>query len=99
MPFDSYPYVINQRVEGNIRGKPTEPGAFSYVRLNKCIPANHPLRLIRKVTDAALASLSRDFEAIYANEGRPSIPPGRLLRALLVQALYSVRSECQLCSK
>jgi transposase len=69
---------------------------FSYVRPDSRIPANHPLRLIRRITDAALASLSRDFDAMYANEGRPSIPPERLLRALLIQAFYSVRSERQL---
>jgi transposase len=69
---------------------------FSYVRPDSRIPANHPLRLIRRVTDAALASLSSDFAAMYASEGRPSIAPERLLRALLIQAFYSVRSERQL---
>jgi transposase len=69
---------------------------FSYVRPDSRIPANHPLRLIRRVTDAALASLSSDFAALYASEGRPSIAPERLLRALLIQAFYSVRSERQL---
>jgi transposase len=66
---------------------------FSYVRPDSRIPLNHPLRLIRQVTDAALASLSDQFDALYASEGRPSIPPERLLRALLIQAFYSVRSE------
>jgi transposase len=69
---------------------------FSYVRPDSRIPANHPLRLIRKITDAALASLSDKFDAAYATEGRPSIAPERLLRASLIQALYSVRSERQL---
>jgi transposase len=69
---------------------------FSYVRPDSRIPANHPLRLIRRVTDAALAGLSGEFDAMYASEGRPSIAPERLLRALLVQAFYSVRSERQL---
>jgi len=69
---------------------------FSYVRPDSRIPASHPLRLIRDVTDAALASLSSDFGAMYAIEGRPSIAPERLLRALLIQAFYSVRSERQL---
>jgi len=69
---------------------------FSYVRPDSRIPASHPLRLIRRVTDAALASLSSDFDAMYASEGRPSIAPERLLRALLIQAFYTVRSERQL---
>jgi transposase len=66
---------------------------FSYVRPDRRIPANHPLRLIRQVTDEALKSLSDQFDAVYAADGRPSIPPERLLRALLIQAFYSVRSE------
>jgi transposase len=69
---------------------------FSYVRPDSRIPPNHPLRTIRQVTDAALASLHEQFDAAYATEGRPSIPPERLLRALLIQAFYSVRSERQL---
>ena len=66
---------------------------FSYVRPDSRIPANHPLRLIRQVTDAALRSLSDAFDAAYSDQGRPSIPPERLIRALLIQALYSIRSE------
>jgi transposase len=66
---------------------------FSYVSLESRIPANHPLRPIRKMTNAALQSLSSELEALYAPEGRPSIPPERLLRALLIQVLYSIRSE------
>lgn len=69
---------------------------FSYVRPDSRIPANHPIRLIRTVTDEALAALSDRFDEAYATEGRPSIAPERLLRALLLQALYSVRSERQL---
>jgi transposase len=69
---------------------------FSYVHPESRIPADHPLRPIRRVTDAALISLSGQFDAMYAAEGRPSIPPERLLRALLVQAFYSVCSERQL---
>jgi transposase len=69
---------------------------FSYVRPDSRIPANHPLRLIRKITDTALNALSDQFDAVYATDGRPSIAPERLLRALLIQALYSVRSERQL---
>ncbi len=60
------------------------------------MPAGHPLRSILTVADAALAALSGDFQQLYAVNGRPSIPPEKLLRALLLQAFYSVRSERQL---
>ena len=69
---------------------------FSYVPVERRIPADHPLRVIRTLTDATLAGLSRDFDKLYARDGRPSIPPERLLRALLLQAFYTVRSERQL---
>jgi transposase len=69
---------------------------FSYMRLEDRIPADHPLRTIREFVDAALAGLSRNFDKLYSREGRPSIPPERLLRALLLQAFYTVRSERQL---
>jgi transposase len=69
---------------------------FSYVRLESRIPADHPLRAIRTLIDEALKGLSRDFNKLYARDGRPSIPPERLLRALLLQAFYTVRSERQL---
>ena len=68
-------------------------GFFSYVRLETRIPADHPLRAIRELVDQALSELSRAFDRLYAREGRPSIPPERLLRALLLQAFYTVRSE------
>ena len=71
-------------------------GFFSYVRLETRIPSDHPLRAIRELVDAALAELSRTFDKLYARDGRPSIPPERLLRALLLQAFYTVRSERQL---
>lgn len=69
---------------------------FSYVRLDSRIPPEHPLRVIRRITDRALGALSERFEAMYAQVGRPSVPPEKLLRALLVQAFYTVRSERQL---
>ncbi|MFL5802707.1 MAG: IS5 family transposase [Roseiflexaceae bacterium] len=69
---------------------------FSYVRLDTRIPADHPLRPIRELVDAALRELSRDFSKLYSREGRPSIAPERLLRALLLQAFFTVRSERQL---
>src|ERR1700693_4818795 len=71
-------------------------GFFSYVRLEARIPADHPLRAIRALADEALSGLSRDFDRLYARDGRPSIPPERLLRALLLQAFYTIRSERQL---
>jgi transposase len=71
-------------------------GFFSYVRLEERIAADHPLRAIRELVDTALKGLSRDFGKLYARHGRPSIPPERLLRALLLQAFYTVRSERQL---
>lgn len=71
-------------------------GIFSYVRLEQRIPVDHPLRAIRELVDAALRELSRDFSKLYAREGRPSVPPEQLRRALLLQAFYTVRSERQL---
>src|ERR1700759_4982889 len=71
-------------------------GLFSYVRPETRIPKNHPLRLIRGVADDALSALNDQFAALYSENGRPSIPPEQLLRALLLQAFYSIRSERQL---
>src|SRR5438445_1617730 len=69
---------------------------FSYVSCEARVPKDHPLRAIRRIVDEALAALSPEFEKLYARFGRPSIPPERLLRALLLQAFYSVRLEVQL---
>ena len=69
---------------------------FSYVALERRIPTDHPLRAIRRLTDAALERISGNLDKLYAATGRPSIPPERLLRALLLMVLYSVRSERQL---
>jgi transposase len=71
-------------------------GIFSYVRLEQRIPSDHPLRAIRDLVAASLRELSGDFGKLYAREGRPGIPPERLLRALLLQAFFTVRSERQL---
>jgi transposase len=71
-------------------------GLFSYIDLEKRISADHPLRVIREIANAALKALSSDFDALYSPIGRESIPPERLLRALLLQAFYSIRSERQL---
>jgi len=69
---------------------------FSYLSCEARVPLDHPLRLIRAVVDEALEVLSPGFDGIYAQAGRPSIAPEKLLRALLLQAFYSVRSERQL---
>lgn len=66
---------------------------FSYVRLEERIPQDHPLRALRKIVDIALKSLHHDFDEIYNAKGRPSIPPERLLRAQLLQFIYTIRSE------
>src|SRR5688572_2698188 len=80
-----------------MRGADEQPGSmFSYVSLEDRVPQDHPLRAIRRITDRALERLSRRFGAMYVHFGRPSIPPERLLRALLLQALYTIRSERQL---
>lgn len=71
-------------------------GLFSYVSCEARVPATHPLRLIRGLVDEALELMSPDFEGLYSKIGRPSIPPEKLLRALLLQAFYSIRSERQL---
>jgi transposase len=69
---------------------------FSYLSCEARVPLDHPLRPIQKIVDEALGALTGEFEKLYAKLGRPSIPPEKLLRALLLQAFYSVRSERQL---
>lgn len=69
---------------------------FSYVSTEERIPAQHPLRKLRVVVNAILASMSEQFAPLYSEVGRPSIPPEQLFRALLLQILYTVRSERQL---
>jgi len=77
-----------------MRGKDTQQSAmFSYVSPERRVPADHPLRPIRKMVDVALNGLSRSFGRMYPDWGRPSIAPEKLLRALLLQLLYSIRSE------
>ncbi len=80
-----------------MRGADEQPGSmFSYVSLEERVPPDHPLRGIRRITDRALEQLSPRFGTLYVKFGRPSIPPEKLLRALLLQALYTIRSERQL---
>src|SRR5258707_13851888 len=69
---------------------------FSYLSCEARVPLDHPLRPIQKIVDEALGALTGEFDKLYAKFGRPSIPPEKLLRALLLQAFYSVRSERQL---
>jgi transposase len=83
--------------ERAMRGEDVRTDAlFSYVSCEARVPRDHPLRPIRAIVDEALAQLSPELERLYARIGRPSIPPEKLLRALLLQAFYSVRSERQL---
>ncbi|MGH6993890.1 MAG: IS5 family transposase [Caulobacteraceae bacterium] len=81
-----------------MRGPDLRSGSlFSYVDLEGRVRPDHPLRVIREIANAALSDLSGDFEALYPPRlGRPSIPPERLLRAMLLQAFYGIRSERQL---
>lgn len=77
-----------------MRGNDQQTGhLFSYLSPEHRIPDDHPLRSIRHMTDVALRALSARFDAMYSSTGRPSIPPEQLLRALVLQALYSIRSE------
>ena len=71
-------------------------GMFSYIHPEKRIPTNHPLRKIRELVRGVLKELNHTFRRLYSHEGRPSIPPEQLLSALILQVLYSVRSERQL---
>jgi transposase len=71
-------------------------GLFSYVSPESRVPAEHPLRKIRRLVRDVLTELSRSFAGLYAKDGRPSVPPEQLLSALLIQALYGIRSERQL---
>src|SRR6478735_7403812 len=77
-----------------MRGDDRQPRAmFSYVSAEERVPHDHPLRAIRTFVDEILRDMSREFDALYARDGRPSIPPERLLRAQLLQLFYSIRSE------
>ena len=89
-------YDAPDLLEGSVpmRGDdPRHDSMFSYVTPEARVRADHPLRPIRRMTDAALQRLSPRFDRLYSTTGRPSIPPEQLLRALLLQMLYSIRSE------
>jgi transposase len=80
-----------------MRGADKRPGdLFSYVDLEARVRGDHPLRAIRSIVNEALSALERELTGLYARIGRPSIPPEKLLRAMLLQAFYSIRSERQL---
>ena len=80
-----------------MRGTDEHSGSlFGYVDLEARFPADHPSWLIRALVDETLLVLSPDFERLYSKTGRPSIAPEKLLRALLLQAFYTIRSERQL---
>src|SRR5687768_2239974 len=66
------------------------------IDLETRVRADHPLRAVKRMADEGLAKMSRRFDDAYADEGRPGVPPERLIKAMLLQSLYSVRSEAQL---
>jgi transposase len=88
-------YDARDLLEGSaMRGADEQPDhLFTYISLEQRIPADHPLRPVRQMTNAALRAISGDLDAVYSDIGRPSIPPEQLLRALLLQVLYTIRSE------
>ena len=87
------PFWLDVRGTG-MRGSDARSGSlFSYVDLESRVPAKHPLRVIKAIVDDVLVSLDAAFEALYEGTGRQSVAPERLLRASLLQAVYSVRSE------
>src|SRR6202171_449826 len=90
----NYNLVQRQRRRNRMRGdNELQGGMYSYISPEQRVPADHPLRPIRKMTDEIFKQLSPQFDKLYSRVGRPSIAPERLLRALLLQVLYSVRSE------
>ena len=73
-----------------------QPSMFSYIDLESRIPPSHPLRVVRRIVDQALEAMDAQLDGMYSPEGRPSIPPEQLIRALLLQILFTIRSERQL---
>jgi hypothetical protein len=83
-----------------MRGDATEQlTMLTAVTPDTLVPADHPIRAIRVIVDRALQTLSPTFDAMYDRIGRPSIPPEHLLKAMLLQSFYSIRSERQLCER
>lgn len=86
--------------QSTMRGKPqAQPEFLTTINLNQRVPAEHPLRGIKQRVDKVLVKLSPLFDALYADEGRPSIPPEQLLKSRILMALYSVRSERLFCEQ
>src|SRR5712691_6625982 len=80
-----------------MRADDAEPETlFSYITPSQRVPQDHPLRRVREIVDKALEAMSGRFQKLYSRTGRPSIPPEKLIRALLLQVLYTIRSERQL---
>lgn len=87
-------------IEWGMRGKiPAQPSLLALVSLESLVPERHPLRQLKPLAEEALGRLSPTFDAMYAEDGRPSVPPERLLKATLLMALFSVRSERALCEQ
>lgn len=83
-----------------MRGEPErQPAMFTTLSIEDLIPAGHPIRKIRAFVDEVLASLDPEFETMYSNVGRPSVPPEQLLKATILMALYSIRSERAFCER
>ncbi|MCX5691543.1 MAG: IS5 family transposase [Planctomycetota bacterium] len=83
-----------------MRGRVThQPNLFVNIHLESMVPQNHPLRPIKRMADEALASMSKTFTACYSKTGRPSVPPERLVKAVMLMTLYTIRSERQLCER
>ena len=83
-----------------MRGETTKQSAMLLgVTTDELVPKGHPIRRIRSIVEGALSELSPQFETMYAKQGRPSIPPEHLLKATLLMALYSIRSERQFCER
>lgn len=83
-----------------MRGRPNrQPNLFVTINLEELVPAEHPLRPIKRMADEALKAMSRTFAAAYEHNGRPSVPPERLLKAMILMSLYTVRSERALCDR
>lgn len=83
-----------------MRGQlPSQPSFVSLINVETMIAADHPIRAIKRMCDEVLREMSAHFDEIYAKDGAPSIPPETLLKAKVLQALYTVRSDRQLCAR
>lgn len=92
--------LMERKGQRTMRGKPqAQPEFLTTINLNQRVPADHPLRGIKERVDKVLVKLSPLFDALYADDGRPSIPPEQLLKSRILMALYSVRSERLFCEQ